>query len=58
MSKRQKEKNIYLIEEFFGQNIVENNLVEKTKMQDEKDHQTRLIDRLINTCIFLLILLI
>jgi len=31
------------------QNIVENNLVEKTKMQDEKDHQTRLIDRLINT---------
>merc|ERR1712192_222630 len=31
------------------QNIVENNMVEKTKMQDEKDHQTRLIDRLINT---------
>jgi len=31
------------------QNIVEKNLKEKTKMQDEKDHQTRLIDRLINT---------
>ena len=27
------------------QNIVEKNLKEKTKMQDEKDHQTRLIDR-------------
>ena len=30
---------------FLAQNIVENNRAEKSKMQDEKDQQTLLIDR-------------
>merc|ERR1712061_708311 len=48
MSKGEKSKNMEAhIQQL--QNIVENNRAEKSKMQDEKDQQTLLIDRLINT---------